>query len=469
MKKFRMSKGLYMVLAIVVGALLFLFGGHTAEAGVTLATAPAVSLSAEEKEGLDETSQKTLLAIKKSFHQSVEDFKKGLLTKEDVELQIKTFADGLKENELKKLKEMIEGKDDKDDTSIKAILTKQGNMINEIRTKGIPGQKETLLSVVEANKDAIKESATNKSKAHEFTIKADTLRAAITGNANAEEISGIGQLAHRKLTVYDLFRKVPVSKDRNGTVRYVDWTPETTVRAAAAIAEGGVFPSSTAKWQVYTMNLEKVGDSIPMSEELLYDASTFAAELENFLRVNMAIKIDTDLIEGDGASPNMKGLLAYLNAFVPAASGIADASIYDLLVKVREAITKPYGSKYNPDFALMNITDINRMKLKKDENNNYILPPFYDKAGNVVDGITVIECNTITANSMVVGDSRYGAIYEEPETAVTTGLATGDYESDMVTLKARRRMNLLIRNSEKTGFLKITDIDAALVTIATAA
>jgi hypothetical protein len=467
-KAFKMNKSLYMVLAIVVGALLFVFGGHDAHASgsATLATAGvgAVVLTSEEKEGLDEASQKTLLAIKKSLNQSVQDFRQGLMTKEDVQNQFKTFKDGLNETELKALKEMIEGEAE---TSIKSILTKQGNMINEIRQKGNQTH-ETLFSIIEANKDAIKISATTKGKTFDFEIKADTLRASVVGNPSALDLPEIGQLATRKLTVYDIFRKVPVPKDRNGVIRYVDWDADTTVRAAKAVAEGADFDPSTARWATYTLSLEKIGDMIPMSEEFLYDASTFAAELENFLKVNVAIKVDTDLIAADGASPNIKGLLAYTPAYAAAASGIVDASLYDLIVKVREAITKPYGSKYSPDTSLMNITDINRMKLKKDQNNNYVMPPFKDANGNVIDGVTVIECNAITANTMVVGDSRYGAIYEEPGIAVTTGLDTGDFKSDMVTVKARRRMNLLIRTVDRTGWLKVTDIDAALLTLAQA-
>jgi HK97 family phage major capsid protein len=345
------------------------------------------------------------------------------------------------------------------------ILKIQGEVLTEIKLGGSGGKGQTILQVVEANKEQLKAS-TKKGKEHEFEIKADTLRASVVGNPNALDLTDIGQLAHRKLTVYDMFRKVPVPKDNNGVVRYVDWDPATTVRAAAAKAEGADFPSSTAKWATYTLSLEKVGDSIPMSEEMLYDSALFAAELENFLRVNVAIKIDTDLITANGSTPNINGLNNQLTAYTPVASGIVDASLYDLLVKVREAITASYGSKYNPNVALMNITDINRMKLKKDQNNNYILPPFFDKAGNVVDGITVVECNAITANTAAVGDSRYGAIYEEPGVTVQTGFATGDFESDMMTIKARKRLNLLIRNVDRTGWLKVTDIDAALVILA---
>jgi len=199
----------------------------------------------------------------------------------------------------------------------------------------------------------------------------------------------------------------------------------------------------------------------------MYDASLFANELKNFLNTGVAIKIDTDLVSGDGTSPNINGLKAQIPNFVPAASGIADASIYDLLVKAREAITAGYGSKYSPNVALMNVSDITKMKLKKDANNNYILPPFSDQNGNVVDGMSVVECNSFAPNTMAIGDSRYGEIYEIPGVTVETGYATGDFESDMMSVKARKRLNLLIRNVDRTGWLEVTSISAALVTLAT--
>lgn len=310
------------------------------------------------------------------------------------------------------------------------------------------------------------EASTQKGRDYTFAIKADTLRASVVGNPNALDLTQIGQLAHRKLTVYDIFRKVPVPANSNGVIRYVDWDDDTKVRAAAAIAEGGAFPESTAKWTTNTLTLQKVGDIIPMSEELVYDAPLFAAELTNFLETNVAIKVDTDLVTANGTSPNINGIKNQVPNFTPVASGITDASIYDLLVKLREAISAPYGSKYSPNVALMNIADINKMKLKKDANNNYILPPFYDRNGSIVDGISVIECNSFAANTMVIGDSRYGAIYEIPGVTVETGYATGDFESDMMSLKARKRLNLLIRNVDRTGWLEVTSISAALVTLA---
>jgi len=350
-------------------------------------------------------------------------------------------------------------------TSLNETIEKQGKKIIELDKNSTGNKVISLVDELKSHEEGLKKSA-KKGNDYTFVVKAHTLRASVVGNPNAMILPEIGQLAHRKLTIYDMFRKIPVPANSNGTMHYTDWDADTIVRATAAIAEGGTFPEDTAKWVTNTVAVQKIGSIIPVSEEMLYDAPAFAAELENFLNTNVAIKIDTDLVTGNGTSPNIAGIKTQIPNYTPVASGIEDASIYDLLVKVREAISAPYGSKYSPNVALMNISDINKMKLKKDANFNYIMPPFFDQNGAVVDGMTVLECNAFAANTMAVGDSRYGAIYEVPGVVVETGMATGDFESDMVSLKARRRLNLLIRNVEKSAWLEVTSISAALTTLA---
>lgn len=325
----------------------------------------------------------------------------------------------------------------------------------------------TLLKAIMPIFEEIKTCVKNNTK-KEFIVKADTLRANVVGNANALDLAGIGQLAFPKLGMYDIFRKVPVPKDANGTIRYTDWDPDTIVRAAAAIAEGNTFPESTAKWIVRTTQLEKIGDTLPVSEEFYYDAAMFAAELYNFLITNVSIVVNNKLVTGSGASPEIKGLQVQVPNYVPAAAGIQDATLYDLLVKVKSKISSLYGSKYSPNVAIMNSDDIDRYKLAKDANGNYVMPPFVTKDGQMIDGMLIIEANQVTTNTMFVGDNRFGAIYEEPGIVIETGLSGTDFVEDMRHIKARRRLQLLIRVVDQTGWLEVTDIDAALTTIGTA-
>ena len=161
----------------------------------------------------------------------------------------------------------------------------------------------------------------------------------------------------------------------------------------------------------------------------------------------------------------MTGLVTSVPTYTPFASGIADASIYDLIVKVKESISTTGSMKYRVNFGLMNISDINKMKLKKDANGNYIIPPFVDRSGSVVDGITIIEDNVVTANTMILGDSRFARIYEATGMEISEGLVGTQFVEDAMTIKVRKRLAFLIRTVNKTGFKKVTSISAALTTL----
>lgn len=374
---------------------------------------------------------------------------------------------GAKKEDIPNMEEALKGVATKEEIAkITTSLQEQGEVLTELKEKGGKSEQKTLAEQIKEKKETLKNIA--KGSKDEVVVKADTLRASISSNTQATELSDIGQLAHRKLTLWNLFNKIPLSEtNNNGTIKYWDWDSATTVRAAAAVAEGAAFPEDTAKWAEYTMPLRKIGTTLPISEEFFEDEAMFAGELNMFLETSVDIKVDTDLANADGTGNNIKGIVPTVNAYTPVASGITDASIYDLMVKVSESITSVGGSKYAPNFALMNISDINKMKLKKDANNNYIIPPFVSRDGSQIDSIVVIECNAITANSMVLGDSRYARIYYKPGVLLSTGYGDGQFVSDMMTLKARKRLAFLIRNADLGGFAKVTSISAALTTLAT--
>jgi hypothetical protein len=138
---------------------------------------------------------------------------------------------------------------------------------------------------------------------------------------------------------------------------------------------------------------------------------------------------------------------------------------------MKRSITATGGSKFSPDFALMNVVDINKMLLKKDVNRQYVAPPFASSSNGTseftVAGVRIIECNAVTANTMIVGCSAFAKIYEEPGIVVATGYDGADWSSDLMTMKARRRMNLLVRVQDRVGFARVASISAALTTLAT--
>lgn len=364
--------------------------------------------------------------------------------------------------------------------AMKAELAEQYNAQFEIMNKALreiglsvkaqgenPSNVDNTLSTeFKAIKDQVQKIS--KGEKASVTVKAITNVASIATNTAGFDIPNVGQLATAQRNAYAIFPKQTISGDNlRKTINYWDWDESTKVRAAAMIAESGTFPESTAKWKQYTIPVQKVGDTLAITEEFFEDEQMFYGELGMFLRTNVDIIINGQIVNGDGTGNNLTGLIASTPAYVPAAAGISDASIYDLIVKLKESISTTGGAKYQVNFALMNIADINKMKLKKDANENYILPPFVDRSGNVVDGVTIIEDNQVTANTMFIGDSRFARIYERVGLEISEGMVGDQFVEDAMTIKVRKRLAFLIRTVDQTGFKRVTSISAALTTLAT--
>ena len=367
------------------------------------------------------------------------------------------------------LKSQIEElKNNSDVTAVKTEIGKLEQAITALKEGNSQknDNEPTLVKSLKENMDSIKQLAKGVSS-KEVTVKADTLRANIDGNQQAFELGTIGQLATRRLSMYDLFAKIPVGVgNHNGTIRYYDWDEDTITRAATMIAEGDKFPESEAKWKTYTLPLRKVGDTLPVSEEFYEDAPMFAAELENFLLTNVDLKVDDQICNGNNTGQNLKGLFSSSTAFNAAlVSKVEDATFYDLLAVGTEQITVTGGAKYMPNFVVMRKSMINKMRLTKDKNENYIIPPFVSRDGREVDGMLVIESNIVPDNQMVFGDSRFARIYEMSGISLDRGFIGDQFAEDMETLKVRKRLLFLIREADKGGFIKVTDIDAAIVAI----
>lgn len=334
--------------------------------------------------------------------------------------------------------------------------------ITGLETKGAKETVKTFTDEVKEKKEEIL-GLVKGTNQKEVVLKADTVRASITNSASQNKLNTIGQLGTKLRGLYDVFKKVNLGNgDDAGKVVYHDWDEATTVRAAAMVAEGAVFPESTAKFAKYSIELKKIGDTLPVSEEFGEDEASAAAELEMFVETNVESKVDEQIALGSGVGENLTGLVASVPAYVPVASAISDANIYDLVKKVRTDIVFARGSKYRPDFVAMNANVIDSLQLKKDANDNYIFP---DKAN--IGSMVIVEDNNLADNTLVVGDSRYGSIFEKGGLTLSRVYVNAQPIEDMVTIKARKRMLFLVRTVDKTGFRKVTNVNAALVTLAT--
>jgi hypothetical protein len=358
---------------------------------------------------------------------------------------------------------MVEKLNEINEDKYKDAITELEEKVAQLEEGKTP--KETTKSFVEALKDVqdnLKKVVAGETT-KEFVIKANTTRASVTNNSSAVRLTDIGQLGVKQRSLYDLFPKIQLSAgDHDGTIKYIDWDEGTIVRSAAAAAEGVAFAESTAAFQEYSIELRKIGDTLPVTEEFGEDVATAAAELEMFLLTNVETKIDEQIAVGDGTGQNLTGLMTSTPTYTAAAEGITDANIKDLAKRMATSVEKTRGSKYKCDFVAFNADVFDEIYLKKDANNNYI----FDELG-MLAGMNVVIDNNLADDTMVVGDSRYARIYEMNGVAISRGYTGTQFASDLQTIKARKRILFLMREVDKTGFAKSAGIAADLVTLAT--
>jgi len=379
----------------------------------------------------------------------------GMLTKESVEQMLDEKTKGLLNADA--LKE------------INDAVKEQGLMLKKIQEQG-PEKIKSVREILQENHDAIK-SALKDRKHLEINFKTNVLRTSVTSSTISNRLPDIGQAAYAGTPLRNLFRRV-TGVFPNAVIRYADQT--TVTRSATTISEAGAYPESALAWTEYTLQLEKIGDTIPVSEEAMMDLDFVASEIERLLNVNISLKEEQQLWAGTGSTPQIYGAYAHASAFNSGAyTGYkpADANLYDLIRVMAVQIMNGKESKYKVTAAIINPADTLQLDLNKDSEGRYLIPPFaiITPQGEVtVKGVQVIECPAVTANTMLIGDFNMGTIYQQEGFTAELGYGDGQFVKDLMTLKARIREGLLIRTVDVGAFLKSTDITTDITNITAA-
>lgn len=301
--------------------------------------------------------------------------------------------------------------------------------------------------------------------------KTTVIRTALSNSSLGYMISGLGELETINPVMSTIFPSADIGLNSNGVIRYVDRAAAT--RNAAGKAEAAAFPESVATWVERTASLEKIADSIPVSKEALRDISFIKSEIETLLNVNLVLKEDQALYSGTGIAPEIKGINEYAVtaqatlAAAPYADTVESANLYDLVAVLRVVIMLRGQNKYNPNYVLLNPADVLKYRLLKGTDGHYVLPPFISADGKTIDTVRVIETTQVVANTLQIGDSRYGKIYRQGGIEMELGYVNDQFVKDLYTLKASQREYLLVRTADVNAFAKITDITAAIALLET--
>ncbi len=348
------------------------------------------------------------------------------------------------------------------------------NKVRRISEKDNNPELKSLPEYIRDNHDAFKSIMKNPNtelKLPQSVVhKANLLRAGVANGPWGFDLDGIGQLARPRPSVYEALPKITVPEGtHSGVIRYLDWNAAVATANATAltapVAEGNAIPEEAVGFTIQTMPLEKIGATLPVTEEFFEDYALAAQELALFLSYNVEDELDNQIINGNGTPPQINGMVGQVPAYVPVASGVAPANLYDLIGAVNVAIQSAGSLNYQPDLVALNPQDYFALKHNKATDGHYQFPQVAFGDDPAVDGMRVVSDPRVVVNTMFVGDSRYARVYEMGGVTLSTGYLTTQFAADYMTLKARKRAAFLIRLADRQAFREVTNITTALTTI----
>src|SRR5205823_1511018 len=149
-----------------------------------------------------------------------------------------------------------------------------------------------------------------------------------------------------------------------------------------------------------------------VSEESVEDIDFILTEMQDELingPASIRVQLENQLLTGDGTGENHKGLFTLAPQFaLPAGfETLANPNRFDVLEAI---ILQGAKANFNYDYVALNPSDITNMRLTKDANGNYIIPPFM-QSGMAFGATKVIANNRIAEGAILAGEFKRAKLF----------------------------------------------------------
>lgn len=253
---------------------------------------------------------------------------------------------------------------------------------------------------------------------------------------------------------------MPQGQTDSDTVTY----PVETVTAtgAAEVAEGATKPEAQISFADVDEPVRTIAVLLPVTNKALRNASFLRGYLNARLRLFVQMREDSQLLNGNGTAPNLRGLLnrsgintatSYSIAAANADQALID-SVFKASMRVREAFVQP-------DAAVMRPATWEIAALAKDSNRNYLLGGPGQVTEQRLWGLPVVlnanmPAQAATAKPVLVGAFRQSAMVARRggvELAISDSHSTFFAENKQM-IRAEEEVALLV--FRPAGFAAVT-------------
>ena len=201
-------------------------------------------------------------------------------------------------------------------------------------------------------------------------------------------------IATRPLAVIDI---IPQGQTGQASVVYMENT--TFTNNAAERAEGGTFGEAGLVYTQRSVEAEDIAVWMPVTDRQLEDVPMVQGEINRILPFMIQQRLDSQILNGNGTTPNLEGILNKGDIQTQAKGGdlIADA-FYKAMTKIRSnAFAEPSAHIIHPN-------DWQDVRLMKDLNGNYIWGHPAESGLERLWGKLVVNTTAIAEGTGLTGD-----------------------------------------------------------------
>lgn len=237
--------------------------------------------------------------------------------------------------------------------------------------------------------------------------------------------------ATRPIQVIDLIPSFPISQPS-----FVYMEETTRTHASAEKAEGTSYAESTFEWTQKSSPVQKITDSIPVTDEQLEDEGQVQSLLEQRLSFGLRQRLDLQILVGNGTPPNLRGMNNVVGIQTQAKG--TDSQIVAFLKALKNIRVT---GRANPTGAVFHPNDWIDIILTQDAEGRFLFGnPFQGPGPTSLFGIPVAESDAQTENTGLVADfANFTRLDDRRGVMVQTGYVGTQFTDGKVTLRADLR------------------------------
>lgn len=326
--------------------------------------------------------------------------------------------------------------------------------IVQLKQRGLPGQAS------QTKEDSVGEQFV-KSEGYKTFQNGNTNRVRLEvkntvtnpiGNTFSDRAGFVGG-AFRSLTLESLLTSLSTNSNAVDYVRENVFT-----NSAAETAEGAQKPESALTTTLVSEPVSTVAHWIKISKQLAADNSALAAYINTRMIYGVNLRVENQIIAGNGTAPNMSGLTKTGNFTAHGYTAATLGAVNARLELIRRMIGDAWAADYPADTIILNPVDWALIDLLKDSQNRYLVGDPASMTTPMLWGLNVVVSNAMTVDTVIVAALGQAATFYNRE-GVTVELSDSDsdnFTKNLITVRAERRCMLAVERPAAIRFGDLT-------------